>query len=37
MHTVAVADLPTLEATVLGPGRWREVFQQPINQFAGTA
>jgi acyl dehydratase len=34
MHTVAVVDLPTLEATVLGPGPWREVSQQHVNQFA---
>jgi acyl dehydratase len=34
MHTVTVAELPTLETTVLGPGRWQEISQQQINQFA---
>ena len=34
MRIVDVADLPSLETTVLGPGRWHEVSQQQINQFA---
>jgi acyl dehydratase len=34
MHTVTVAELPTLETTVLGPGRWQEISQQQIDQFA---
>jgi acyl dehydratase len=34
MHTVTVAELPTLESTTLGPGRWHEVSQQQVNQFA---
>jgi hypothetical protein len=34
MRFVDVADLPSLETTVLGPGRWHEVSQQQINQFA---
>ena len=34
MHSVAVAELPTLETTVLGPGRWQEISQQQIDQFA---
>jgi acyl dehydratase len=33
MRVIDVADLPSLETTVLGPGRWHEVSQQ-INQFA---
>jgi acyl dehydratase len=34
MRTIAVADLPTLETTVFGPGPWHEVSQQQVNQFA---
>ena len=34
MRIVDVSDLPSLETTVLGPGRWHEVSQQQINQFA---
>jgi acyl dehydratase len=34
VHTVAVADLPALETTVLGPGPWHEVSQQQVNLFA---
>ena len=34
MHTVTVAELPTLESATLGPGRWHEVSQQQIDQFA---
>jgi acyl dehydratase len=34
MRTIAVADLPTLETTVVGPGPWHEVSQQQVNQFA---
>jgi acyl dehydratase len=34
MRIVDVADLPSLETTVLGPGRWHEVSQQQINPFA---
>ena len=34
MHTVTVAELLTLESATLGPGRWHEVSQQQINQFA---
>jgi acyl dehydratase len=34
MRVIDVADLPSLETTVLGPGRWHEVSQQQINQFA---
>jgi hypothetical protein len=28
MRIVDVADLPSLETTVLGPGHWHEVSQQ---------
>jgi acyl dehydratase len=34
MDTVTVAELLTLESATLGPGRWHEVSQQQINQFA---
>jgi acyl dehydratase len=34
MRIIDVADLPSLETTVLGPGRWHEVSQRQINQFA---
>jgi acyl dehydratase len=34
MQTVTVADLPTLQTVVLGPGPWHEVSQQQISQFA---
>jgi acyl dehydratase len=34
MRTIAVADLPTLETTVVGPGPWHEVSQQQVDQFA---
>ena len=37
MHTVAVADLPALETTVLGPGPWHEVSQQQVNLFADAS
>ena len=34
MRIVDIADLPGLESSVLGPGRWHEVSQQQIDQFA---
>jgi hypothetical protein len=34
MQTVAIADLPTLETTVLGPGRWHGNSQRQIDRFA---
>jgi hypothetical protein len=37
MHTVTVAERPTLESTTVGPGRWHEVSQQWVNQFADAA
>jgi hypothetical protein len=35
VHTVAVADLPTLEATVLGPGRWSSSLAATVECDAG--
>jgi|RhiMetdeSRZDD1v2_1073273.scaffolds.fasta_scaffold43035_2 acyl dehydratase len=34
MRIVDVADLPSLETSVLGPGPWHEVSQRQIDQFA---
>lgn len=34
MSTITVNDLPALHGTTLGPGRWHEVTQEQINQFA---
>ena len=34
MRIVDIADLPSLETSVLGPGRWHEVSQRQIDQFA---